>query len=347
MATITSRPDKNGKPRFTATIRLKGYPTQTATFSRKTDARKWVQDTESAIREGRHFKTTEAKKHTLAEMVDRYIKEVASTKLKDCNTGTYTKFWKSELGTYALADITPPMLAQCRDKLLVNAAPATVGRYLAGLSVIFNQAIKEWQWLEDSPMRKINKPSLPRGRTRFLSDTERDALLAACKLSRNKLLYMAVVTSLSTGMRRGEQLNLRWKDVNLKEGYLILHETKNGTVRRVALSGLCLQLLTHASKVRLLCTDLVFPSQPNPTQPANLRPAFDKALERAGIVDFHWHDLRHSCASYLIMNGASLNEVAEVLGHKTLIMVQRYAHLSDSHMSNVVSSMNSKIFGGA
>ena len=79
----------------------------------------------------------------------------------------------------------------------------------------------------------------------------------------------------------------------------------------------------------------------------DLRSAFQYALERAKVENFHWHDLRHCTASYLAMNGASLAEIAEVLGHKTLSMVKRYAHLSDGHVSNVVASMNEKIFGGA
>ena len=82
MASIKERISKDGSVRYTVEIRLKGYPAQTATFKRKTDAKKWIQDTESAIREGRHFKTTEAKKHTLAETVDRYIKDVLPTKPK-------------------------------------------------------------------------------------------------------------------------------------------------------------------------------------------------------------------------------------------------------------------------
>jgi len=69
------------------------------------------------------------------------------------------------------------------------------------------------------------------------------------------------------------------------------------------------------------------------------------AIEKAGIDNFHFHDLRHSCASYLAMNGASLAEIAEVLGHKTLQMVKRYAHLSEQHTLGVVERMNKKIFG--
>jgi integrase len=108
-----------------------------------------------------------------------------------------------------------------------------------------------------------------------------------------------------------------------------------------------LSLLQEHAKVRRLDTALLFPSDKDAHKPTSLRSAFDYALIRSDIANFHWHDLRHCTASYLAMNGASLAEIAEVLGHKTLSMVKRYAHLSDGHVSNVVASMNAKIFGGA
>ena len=191
MARIKTRTATDGTLRYTAEVRLKGYPAQTATFKRLTDAKKWIQDTESAIREGRHFKTTEAKKHTLADMVDRYIKDVLPTKPKQAPAQLpQLERWKAEMGSYALADITPALIVECRDKLLTEPtprgnirSPATVVRYMAALSHAFTIAVNEWQWLEDSPMRKVKKPKESRGRVRFLDDDER----ASCyKLARNQ-----------------------------------------------------------------------------------------------------------------------------------------------------------------
>jgi integrase len=193
-------------------------------------------------------------------------------------------------------------------------------------------------------MRKVKKPKESRGRVRFLDDDERATLLAGCKESSNPWLYPCVILALSTGMRQGELMGLKWQDVNLKDGYLILHETKNGERRTAAGHGL--ELLRGHAKVRRLDTDLLFPGTVHKTKPIDLRKPFETALKAAAITDFHWHDLRHCTASYLAMNGASLAEIAEVLGHKTLQMVKRYAHLSDGHVSNVVASMNAKIFGG-
>ena len=356
MANFETRETQDGKTSYRVKIRLKGYPPQTATFQRLTDAKKWAAATESAIREGRHFKTAEAKKHTLADLVDRYIKDELpkkTTKLGS-NQKAQLEWWKAEIGAYTLADINPSVVVQCRDKLLTEIGnrgkvrtPASVVRYMAALSHAFTIAVNDWQWLEDSPMRKVKKPKESRGRVRFLDDGERTKLLAACKESSNPWLYPCVILALSTGMRQGELMGLKWQDVNLKDGYLILHETKNGERRRVPLAGLGLELLREHAKVRRLDTDLLFPGTVHKTKPIDLRKPFDTALKAAAINDFHWHDLRHCTASYLAMNGASLAEIAEVLGHKTLQMVKRYAHLSDGHVSNVVASMNAKIFGGA
>ena len=354
MARIKTRTATDGTARYTAEVRLKGYPAQTATFKRKTDATKWVQNTESAIREGRHFKTTESKKHTLGDLVDRYIKDVLPTKPKQAPAQRpQLERWKAELGCYVLADITPALIVEVRDKLLTESAPrgnirspATVVRYMAALSHAFTIAVNEWQWLEDSPMRKVKKPKESNGRVRWLDDEERVKLLTACKESPNSMLYLCVILALSSGMRQAELMGLKWQDVNLKDGYLILHETKNGDRRRVPLSGLGLVLLQEYAKIRRIDTPLLFPSERNPQKPIDLRKAFANAMTVAQITDFKWHDLRHCTASYLAMNGASLAEIAEVLGHKTLSMVKRYAHLSDGHVSNVVASMNNKIFGG-
>lgn len=275
MASIEKRTSRDGKTTYRVKVRLKGQPTQTASFERKTDANKWAQDTESAIRDGRHFKTTEAKRHTLAELIERYIKDVLPTKPKSIGKQTaLLNWWKDEIGSYSLADVSPALIAETRDKLAAGKTyrgtqrnPATVVRYLAALSVCFTHAVKEWGWIDDNPMR----------------------------------------------------------------------------------TGHALEVLKELSKVRRIDSNLLFPSKETapqkPQKPMILRRDWEAALKVAEIQDFKFHDLRHSAASYLAMNGASLAEIAEVLGHKTLAMVKRYAHLSEGHTARVVESMNQKIFG--
>ena len=357
MANIEKRIASDGKTSYRVKVRLKGFPSQSATFERLTDAKKWAQQTESAIREGRHFKTSEAKRHTMNELIDRYIKTVLPTKPKAKQKQTaLLQRWKSEIGSYALIDVTPSLIAECRDKLSneitlrgIQRSPATVNRYMAALSVTLTKAVKEWGWLDDTPMRKVTKPKEPRGRVRFLLDDERIQLLKACKDSSNPYLYTIVVLALSTGMRQGEIMGLTWDVVDLNQGRAILHETKNGERRAVAITGHALELLKELSKIRQINSNLLFPAKENipqkPQKPMDLRTPWEIAVKKAALHDFKFHDLRHSAASYLAMNGASLAEIAEVLGHKTLQMVKRYAHLSEGHTARVVASMNDKIFG--
>lgn len=334
-------------------VRLKGRPVQSATFERLTDARKWAQSTESAIRENRHFKTTEAKRHTLAELIDRYIRDVLPSKKSGRDQAQQLARWKAEIGSYALADVTPSLLAECRDRLgneitvrHTRRSPASVVRYMAALSHAFTIAVKEWGWLEDNPLRKVTKPKESRGRVRFLSDDERVRLLKACQESNNPYLYPVVVLALSTGMRYGEIMGLTWDVVDLNRGRAILHETKNDERRAVAITGLALDQAKELGKVRRIDSNFIFPAKESRLKkPMDLRAPWKAAAKKAGLDDFRFHDLRHSAASYLAMNGASLAEIAEVLGHKTLQMVKRYAHLSEGHTARVVESMNTKIFG--
>jgi integrase len=191
MPTIEKRTKNDGKEVYRVKVRRRGYATQTATFARLTDARKWAQMTEAAIEEGRHFKTTEAKRHTLAELVDRYIRDVLPGKSA---SSIYMQtrqlgWWKEQFRFHALADITPSLIAEYRDKLARGdrkpRSNATVLRYMAALSHTFTIAVKEWRWLEESPIRNVSKPKESRGRVRFLSDEERERLLAACQTSDN------------------------------------------------------------------------------------------------------------------------------------------------------------------
>jgi integrase len=344
MATIEKRDTGEGIT-YRVKVRIKGHPAQSATFARLTDARRWAQSTESAIRERRYFKTREAQRRTLAELVDRYIRDVIPKK------GRWARYqvpqfawWRAELGALSLADVTPTVIAEARDKLARGKiGPATVNRYLAALSHALTLAVKEWGWIEDSPFRKITRSKEPRGRVRYLGDEERGRLLEECRKSTSPDLYCSMVLALSTGARRTEVWGLRWGQVDFARRAITLIETKNGEIRSLPLVGHAFDLMVERAKVRRIDTDLVFPAHRS-NRPVDLRFPFAAAVKRAGIKDFRWHDLRHSAASYLAMNGATSAEIAEVLGHKTLAMVKRYAHLSQAHTTRVVESMNARIF---
>lgn len=329
MATITKRTGKNGVS-YKVQIRLKGHPPETATFDRLTDAKRWVAETEANIRQGRHFGV--ARRHTFTELADRYQAAIGEhLKSADARVG-HLAYWRDEFDGLSLADVTPALIAAGYAKLHQDGARsvATANRYVASLSACFTYAVKELGLIERNPCSRIRKGKEDPGRVRYLTDDERERLVAACKESRNPLLYPAFVLALSTGARQGELMNLRWPQVDFTRRTILLRdgETKNGAGRVLPLTGEAFELLRDRAKVRDLKDDRVFPVPAEGRGFGSMRSAWVKALDRAEVQDFRWHDLRHTAASYLTMSGIGAMEVAKVLGHKTLQMTARYSHLS-------------------
>ena len=352
MPTIVAVRGETGT-RYRVQVRLRGAAPQSATFERKTDARRWGQQIEAAIREGRYFKSVHSRRRTVAELVDRYLEEVNPLRPRSMrDRERHLRWWKSQIGPLVLADVSPVLLSEHRDRLLKSAirdgkvrspgsklrSAGTVNRYLGAISHAFTIAVKDWGWIDDNPCRRVRRAAEPRGRMRFLDRAERDALLSACRASTHQHLYPLVVLAVSTGARRGELLGLRWPNVDLARKVIRLDQTKNGDRRSLPLSGLALEAIRELHRLRRLDTDLVFP--PRRGKRSAIRRSWDLAVAQAGIEEFRFHDLRHTAASYMAMSGATLAEIAEVLGHRTLAMVKRYSHLSTEHVAGVVARMN-------
>jgi integrase len=359
MATIEKRTTADGKTTYRVKVRVKGFAPESASFARLTDARDWGKKIETDMKDGRHF--GQSKRHTFNELADAYKAHAIDP--------VRLEYWRGIFGPDLLSAITPARIAKQRDMLLAEdtqrwATPptgdakadakrpkakrtgATVNRYLAALSACMSYGKKELQWLEKNPVMQITKPDDSKGRVRFLSDDERVRLLDACRPHAD--LYLAVMLSLTTGARQGEIMSLRWPQIDFKRKVITLHETKNGERRALPLVGEAFTLLKQRGKVRDLKDDRVFP----PTAKArkadclDLRQPWEAALKAAGIADFHWHDLRHTAASYLAMSGVSLVEIAKVLGHRTLAMVARYSHLSDEHVVATGEKLAARLLKG-
>lgn len=347
MGTIRARAGKNGIT-FQAIIRVKGIPCQTRTFRRKTDAREWLVKAEKEIREGRY---AIPQHHLVAEAIDRYARDVLPRKRqRTAYSQRYQlDWWNEHYGQYELHRITPSVLIEARDRLRsevgkhgAKRSESTVNRYLAIFSHLINIAINEWEWLHHSPIRKNLKGKENPGRVRFLSEKERKRLLAACADSRHPDLLDIVKVAIGTGMRRGEIVGLCWENVDFNNCFVYLsgEQTKNASPRAIPLRGEVLDIMRRRSKFRRLDSNLVFPNLG--TWGFDLRWAWEQAVKAAAIENFRFHDLRHTYASYLAMSGASLLEIATLMGHKTLAMVQRYAHLSNEHATSVVDRMHQK-----
>ena len=369
MATIEKRTRKTGTF-YRVRIRVQGLPEIQKSFTRRTDAKIWAEQTQAAIRNGEYRQASKsAKGHTLADVIERYRDDILPDKAVSTQRAqqSYLNFWETSLGKYGLAYLTPELINE-KLKALAEAGDTrtnaetdeprkpksrkTLKLYRDNLAQLLKFA-RQWGWMADDPLQGVNRYAKIRNeRDRYLLDDERKTLLDACKASPNKQLYPIVVFALSTGARKSEILGLKLDDVHLSRDTAVLRDTKNGETRAVSIVHHLHDLLTeqvdeaerlHDEMDTPLNQRWLFPRS-DAQAPIDIRKAWENARDEAGITDFRFHDLRHSTASYLAMSGASQMEIAEVLGHKTLQMVKRYAHLSESHVKGLVTDLNKKLF---
>ncbi|HAB98233.1 MAG TPA: site-specific integrase, partial [Parachlamydiales bacterium] len=210
----------------------------------------------------------------------------------------------------------------------------------------FNYAVKKLRWIVENPCRTLSRLKEGTGRDRILNDDEIVCLLAACKQSKSPLLYPIVLFALTTGARRGEILNLEWKHIDLEKGIAFLTETKNGRPRSVALCDPVIVELRALYDIRIPSKPLVFASK-TAFGRIDIKKSWMQAVARAGLTDYHFHDLRHQFATFAAGQGASNVELATAMGHRTLSMLLRYSNLDaknskkfSDHIANHITKPN-------
>lgn len=359
MACIRRITTPSGLPRWDCIIVKRGHKAITKRFTSKVLAERWARAKELELEEARVMPKPEGERRTLGDAIRRYERTVlrqkaASTQATD---SARLAWWRAELGAKLLSRITAADIKAALDKLAAEGPGDARGRraalaggvssttsahYLKTLRSVFNVAIREWLWLKESPADKLAKPKPRPGRERFLSEDEEARLLAACREAtlradekfRSPFLYPIVLLLLTTGARFGEVAGLRWRQVDFARRQITLEAagTKGRRGRALPLSDAAAEELRRLKAERATVTELVFASPADPSKPvASLKTAWAAACKRAGIRGCTLHDLRHSYASKLVMRGVSLSALAELLGHRSLEMTQRYSHLAAGH----------------
>ena len=216
-----------------------------------------------------------------------------------------------------------------------TCAPATVNRGLAVLKTVYNQAIADGR-AEINPVKSVKLFQENNQRVRFLTADEEQKLHEVLPFD----YWALVVVALHSGMRQSEQFDLCWTDVNFETGVITIPRSKNGSSRTIVMND------TLRDTLRALPSwnrgELVFPNSRDTRLNASnfLNKAWIPALKRAGVENFRWHDLRHTFASRLVMAGVDLRTVQELMGHKTMNMTLRYAHLSPEHNLAAVKKLD-------
>ena len=245
-----------------------------------------------------------------------------------------------------IQDITSWLIEKWKSRRRETCEVGTVNRELALLKHLFSKAL-EWKRIKENPVKSVKRLKGATKRVRYLLPDEIQVLLSNCDGLLRGLLKSLVTVALHTGARKGELQNLQWPQVDFELGNISLLDTKNGERRDIPMN----ETVRATLKAMERGSEFVFPNRNGKRiDDAQVQISFCKAVERSGIEDFHFHDLRHTFASNLVMQeGVELNDIRELLGHKNMSMTLRYAHLSPKHKGKVVNIldrvMNKESFG--
>lgn len=279
-------------------------------------------------------------KITFSQFADIYLEEYCKPKQTHetwVHNERYLKAFKAFFGDVYLDEVTVNDVEKWKNQKSKTCKPATVNHALSCLQTLYNQAKSRWDYFKgDNPVRRGSKLPENNKRIRYLSDEERVSLLKEA----NPFLKKIIVFTINTGLRKGELQSLLWNQINLEQRVIYLTKTKGNKHREIPINDAVFEILSELKGSHLPKVDAhVFGAQ-NGGAYGNWRKAFDNAVERAKIHDFRFHDLRHTFASYLAMNGVDLNTIRELLGHSTYEMTERYTHLSMPHRHKAVETLN-------
>jgi len=313
----------------------------------KSAARKLYELRKTEVREGRWFPSARKRASLFDDLLADY-REAKEREGKEVQRGEYGYHRLLEAFGGRRADaIVARDVEVFRDRLMQALAPASVVRHLTLLRAILNRAIRDGR-LTTLPTRGIKWPKENNRRVRCLSDSEEARLIR--KLPAR--LRLLVVVDLNTGMRRGELLALRWKDIDLVNRIITIREAKSGEGRRLPMNVQAYEALSALRRAAIraggaAANVVAFRETPvfGPSAEAMvmaLKRHFGRALQAAKIEDFRFHDLRHTAASRLAMGGIDLYTIGELLGHKTLTMTARYAHLLPEHLKRAVAALDGR-----
>jgi len=284
----------------------------------------------------------------LADMIDDYLKRNENKLQWFDHYERYGDLWKDAFPGKTLREIVPGDIeryiakrraarpASKRREKSKPLAPATINRELAFLRRVFNVAIEDGK-ADTNPVRPKMFTKENNQRVRFLSDEEEAALRKAI----GETEWPLVAVAIHTGLRRAEQFNLRWENVDFSTGIITVPRSKHGETRRVPMNDTVREILR--ARPSRLKSDYVFPSGTGdtPIDAQNyVNRTFLPAVKAAKIEAFTWHCMRHTFASRLVMKGVDIRTVQELLGHKTLAMTLRYSHLSPEHQLDAVQRLN-------
>jgi integrase len=341
-ATFHTRLGANGKPRrnrdgslsILALVRVPKFKPVSRTFKTQHEAEAWAipraQELIAQRKQGSVRPTLSTL--TVGQLINQYLDDPRAEALRSYEDyADRAHWWRTHYGEVKVLDFGVDVLFEARRKLMSSGrrgirTAGTVNRHLSVMRLVWNWG-RTAKWIpQDRGWPTKLHLQEPAWRTRFLSPTELSTLLKTADT--DAVMRAAILASVATGVRQGELLRLKWADIDFANGWITILETKTATPRRVHLTAQAVSALEglKAAKVSSLVHVFLDRDGTALTQ-SKLEMYWRRIRAAAGLKDFRWHDLRHTCASILAQNGATLLEIGSVLGHKSPSMTMRYAHL--------------------
>jgi integrase len=348
---------RKGSPHFWVEFEFKG---QRVRRSSGTPSRRKAEEYERLLRREMHEQVvlgnSPAPTTTIREAVERYITTHLKMKKRRAKSAKADVFLLNSLidrlggDDVLLSSLTVQVIAGVKDKMIADGLrPASVNKYLAALKAILRKASREWGILLSVPT--ITLITLDNNRMRWLTADEEKSLLAACEKTPH--LRDLVIFLLDTGARLSEGTGLRWQDVDLDRSprpVVRFMQTKSGKPRSVPLTQRTTELLRRLYLIRPANEPHVFlqrfpgyswrGTKPKAKPFYNPHGSWKAAVKRAGLADVVLHDLRHTFASRLVQKGVPLLAVSKLLGHASLTMTMRYAHLAPDDLDTAVAALD-------
>lgn len=309
--------------------------TKTERFKEALD---YLEDRKKEVREGlQPEKTKRIENHLFFELTDKYTAWIEGRHLSAKVKGYIIGQLKTTFGNIPLRRFNTVITEQLQtDHMKRGLKNTSINKILNVLKHMFTKAV-EWDMVEAETLKRIRKVKPLKDdskRLRYLSKDECRTLLDNC----NGYLKEIVTFALNTGCRRGEILPLKWDNVDMRHGFIRLDRTKNGERRDIPINDSLKSVLQGIA--RRLDIPYVFFDKVTGKPYQSVKRSFITACKKSGITDFHFHDLRHTFASQLVMSGVDITTVSRLLGHKSLTMTLRYSHLAPNHLQSAVNMLN-------
>lgn len=269
------------------------------------------------------------------ELCDQYW-EIRGKNMRAHGIKYILDIWKKYFGNVPISEISQQRIERYLTDHTETRGWSVASRnvYLIRLKALFTKAV-EWKMLESSPAKPVEFLRGQEARTRFLTAAEIEKLLDGASKRFRPLLTLA----LHTGMRKGEIFRLRWPDIDFQARIITVNVTKSGKRRSIPMDETLVETLrTLPSRFK---QGVVFPSQTTGEALTDVSKIFPLLCDKVGLKDIHFHDLRHTFASHLVMSGVDIRTVQELLGHATMSMTMRYSHLAPEHRAKAVHFLDS------